>query len=288
MFKSLLFVGLSLIIFSCNESKSSAVDNTLKAETDSNSINSDMELSAIAPANHQGVEINVDNRKLIWTADLQFKVKNVDKSTKKISKLSEVHGASISDMELTSLPYRVENEIVIRVENKKFHKLVEALKGESIYMDIANINSNDVTEEFVDLESRLNTKREVRDRYIAILRTRTGTIEDVLNAEEKIRAITEEIEAKEGRIRYLQNQVNYSTISMMIYHEVDGKTPPPEVEVTYGDQMGESFNSGWSEVKSLLLGLVSIWPMLLLLISLGVWKRKWIKEIISSMRKKVN
>ena len=67
-----------------------------------------------------------------------------------------------------------------------------------IFLDKEDITSNDVTAEFVDIESRLKTKKEVRNRYITILKTKTGKVKDIIQAEEAIRKITEEIEVKEG------------------------------------------------------------------------------------------
>ena len=61
---------------------------------------------------------------------------------------------------------------------------------------IGQKNAKRSTEEFVDIESRLKTKREIRDRYIQILRDKTGSISDVLEAEEAIRTITEELKQK--------------------------------------------------------------------------------------------
>ncbi|MDX2359721.1 MAG: DUF4349 domain-containing protein [Crocinitomicaceae bacterium] len=224
-------------------------------------------------------ELVITDRKLIWTADLIFQVKNVDSSTNSISQLCSKYGGFISDMQLTNNNYRIANIITLRVPNEEFHSLISDVKGESVFLDQANINSNDVTEEFVDLESRLKTKREVRERYIDILRNKTGTIEDVLQAEEAIRTLTEEIEAKEGRLRYLKDQVGLSTISVEVYQKVDYVDEPSVYDKPYSEEVGESFGNGWTAIKLLFLGLVAIWPLLLILTGVLFWKRKWLKGL---------
>lgn len=224
------------------------------------------------------------NRKLIWSADLEFQVKNVDESTQNITKLSKKYGGFISNMELNSNNYRVSNTITLRVKNDQFNALISEIKGEAVFTDRANISSNDVTEEFIDIQSRLKTKREVRERYIEILRTKTGDIKDVIAAEEAIRTITEEIEAKEGRLRYLQNKVDLSTITMEIYETVDYIAEPDRYEKPYSEEMGESFSSGWSAIKAIVLGLITIWPLLLILFGLAFWKRKWIKRLFKGKK----
>ena len=224
------------------------------------------------------------DRKLIWTGDLRFQVKDVDESTNKITQLSEKYGGFIADMQMTSNPSHISNQITIRIGNDKFQSLIQSIKGESLFLDRANISSDDVTEEYVDIESRLKTKREVRERYIEILRKSTGDISDVLEAEEAIRKITEEIEAKEGRLRYLKDRIAFSTITVDIYQKVDFQAAPTIYEKPYSEEMGESFSSGWGAIKSLLLGLILIWPIVLVLLILGIWKRKQIRALFASKK----
>ncbi len=215
------------------------------------------------------------NRKLIWTANLEFQVKKVDQSTEEINDLSAKYGGFVSDMNMTNDSYRISNTITIRIPNAKFQKFVSAIKGESIFMDHADISSQDVTEEFVDIAARLKAKREVRDRYIEVLKTKTGTVKDIIEAEEAIRVITEEIEAKEGRLRYLNDRVDLSTVTLTMYEKVKFTDSPKRYEKNYSDEVGESFGTGWQAVKEILLGFISIWPLLFVgIITLSIWKRK--------------
>lgn len=224
-----------------------------------------------------------ENRKLIWTADIEFQVKNVNKSTEEINAMSAKYNGFVSDMNLANNSHRISNTITVRVPNSKFQLFVSAIKGESIFMDRANISSQDVTEEFVDIAARLKAKREVRDRYIEVLKTKTGSVKDIIEAEEAIRIITEEIEAKEGRLRFLNDRVDLSTVIITMYEKVNFKDSPERFEKGYGDEVGESFGNGWTAVKAVLLGFISIWPLLFIgFIALGVWKRKkvvgWFKR----------
>jgi hypothetical protein len=170
--------------------------------------------------------------------------------------------------------------MTVRVTSSQFHDLVAAIKGESDHLDIARISSEDVTEEFVDIENRLETKRKARERYIEILRSKTGTIEDVIQAEEAIRRITEEIEAKEGRLRYLSDQMDLSTITIRMYTQIEKDKPQIATVDTYGDQAQASFSSGWDFIKGLGLVIITVWPLLLILSTFIIWKRKWIRRKI--------
>jgi len=87
--------------------------------------------------------------------------------------------------------------------------------------------------------------------------------------------LTEEIEAKEGRLRYLQNRVGLSTLTLSIYQKVEYAAAPVVYEITFLTRMKEAFMNGWDIVLGILLGLVNIWP-LVILFSLLIWKRKGI------------
>ena len=86
-----------------------------------------------------------------------------------------------------------------------------------------------MTEEFIDIEQRLKNKKEVQRRYIEILQNKAKTVEDVLAAEDKIRIIQEEIESREGRLRYLKDNIALSTINIEMYQELE----QGEAEIVY-------------------------------------------------------
>lgn len=289
--KKIIYLALSAgLLISCNQSQETIPKNELKENaTHKSKVAYESEAAeersdgGIAMAPGAPLDAEIQSRKLIWTANLQFEVKNVDKSSSKIRNLCDKNGAYISDMNRTANDYEINNEIIIRVSNENFHSLVEKIKGESIKMRVASINSNDITEEFVDLESRLKTKREARERYIQILRNKTGSIEDVIAAEEAIRRITEEIESKEGRLRYLQNQVDFSTISLVLTQKIPRHlVASSDSEISFGDRAQSAFGSGWNFIKKLTLGLIAIWPLILIFGTLIYFKRNWIRSLFKS------
>ena len=139
-----------------------------------------------------------------------------------------------------------------------FFSLLDTLAAETHYLLHQNVRAQDVTEEFVDLQTRLRTKRAARDRYIEVLRTRANTAEELLLAEDKIRVIQEEIEAQEGRLQYLQNQVALSTIQLHLFEKravASGVGTPP-----VGRQVLDAIARGWSSLRYTLIFVVAGWP----------------------------
>lgn len=207
--------------------------------------------------------------KLIRTADVRFQVENLDKSTEAIDKIVKEKGAYISTSNLSSTNSEANNTITIRVPNSDFDPLLKSICKESIYMQRKNVSTQDVTEEYIDIEARLKTKKEVEARYIQILKDKAKTVEDVLKAEEQLRVIREEIEAREGRLNYLKNQVNYSTITVQLYQQVEYHEDPQELTESFGSKAGDGFGQGWDIIKNLIIGLITIWP--LLIVALVIW-----------------
>ncbi|MFH2096460.1 MAG: DUF4349 domain-containing protein, partial [Bacteroidota bacterium] len=78
---------------------------------------------------------------------------------------------------------------------------------------------------------------------------------------DKIRVIREEIEAKEGRLKFLQDQVAYSTITVEIkqYFESDKNEPG------FFEEVGDALGTGWEGFLAIIVGLLYLWPLWLFL-----------------------
>lgn len=215
-------------------------------------------------------------RKVIKTGAYSIKVKDVKESTAAIEKVVEEFEGFISSIEMNNSNYRITNQIVIRVPAGRFDGLMASIEKEALYVNYSRVNAQDVTEEYLDIETRLNTKKQVRDRYVAILRDKAKTVEEVLKAEEAIRVIQEEIESREGRLNYLKNRVSLSTINLEIYQEVP-YTPDRGQSTSFWTKLKQSMSNGWTLIVNLVLGLVTIWP-LLIIGGLILWRRKWLKQ----------
>ena len=202
-------------------------------------------------------------------------MKDVNASSRNATNLATKHGGYVSDSELTNSSYETTNTLTIRVPATRFDSLLDDLGSEAIFTQYKRINSQDVTEEYVDITTRLKTKIAVRDRYVDILRTKAKSVKDVLDAEEQIRIIQEEIEAKEGRLRYLKDQVGMSTIRLELYQSIEYRPEPNVFHESFWSKMASGLKNGWELMQGLVIGLVSIWP-LVLLFGLFFWKRRWI------------
>jgi hypothetical protein len=223
---------------------------------------------------NQDTEKTKKSQKIIKTARLRFQVKNLEKSIANIQTVLKKSDAYIASATQTRQYDRVESNVAIRVARQDFEKILEDVLKESIYLDTKDVQAMDVTEEFVDIMTRLKTKKKVEERYLEILQ-QAKTIQEILQVEEQIRVIREEIESKEGRLKYLGDQIKYSSITLEMYEKTGVSLAP---EDSFVAQLGNGFQSGWGGILAFIVGLAYGWPMLLILGILAFVIMKFVKK----------
>ena len=170
--------------------------------------------------------------------------------------------------------YNISNSMVIRVANADFDRMVSNISGLEGHVNSKNIYIEDVTAQFVDITARLKSKKEVELRYRELLQ-KAVRVSDVLEVEEQLRMIREEIEAKEGELKYLNDQVSYSTINLS-FHQ-DFEFTPSDSPGFFG-RMGSAFGNGWNGFLSFLIGIVYAWPLWLVLGISGFFVYRFVKR----------
>ena len=172
--------------------------------------------------------------------------------------------------------------LVIKVPVSDFHQLLELIEKEAdqAYLVTKSVNSQDVTEEYIDVESRIKSKKAIETRYLEIL-TKARNVTEILKVEKELGKIRTEIEQSEGRLQYLRNRSNYSTNSLSIYEFQVSEVKPvqPIEKPSLISKMKNSLIIGWGQVESLLLFLISNWFAILLASGVAYYaKRKYLKH----------
>ncbi|MGI9544516.1 MAG: DUF4349 domain-containing protein [Cyclobacteriaceae bacterium] len=226
-------------------------------------------------SNHQSPQPQKIDRKIIRNASIYFQVSNFDSSTLAMEAAIKKYDAYLTNSQRTGGDHRKEGNMAIRVRSDQLNALINDLVDQSIFLHRQDISSNDVTEEFIDLEIRLRNKKEVEKKYLEIL-DKAKTIKEILSVEEQVRVIREEIEAKEGRLRFLQSQVAYSTINLDYYQEEWLTAEAPGI--SFLQRMADGFSSGWDLLLGFVVGLSYAWPFLLILTGIFFWVRWYLKK----------
>ncbi|MES2138953.1 MAG: DUF4349 domain-containing protein [Bacteroidota bacterium] len=199
--------------------------------------------------------------KIKKTADLNITVEDYKKARTEIEKIVKSGNAYIGSENEQNTTYSITNYMVIRVLNRDFDSMVNKLLTVASNVNSKNVTAEDVTAQFVDIQSRLKSKKEIEKRYLDILQ-KASKVSDILEIEQKLGQIREEIEAKEGELKFLSDQVNYSTINLNFHQEFE--YTPTDRPGFFG-RMGSAFGNGWSGFLSFLVGVVYVWPLWLIL-----------------------
>jgi Domain of unknown function (DUF4349) len=201
-------------------------------------------------------------RMLIKTGQLSLKVNDVQESRKKVAAIAKNLNAYISDERLDNSGDRLSISMTIRVPSKLYDSLVALIEPIAEKTENKSVNTQDVTEEFIDTEARLKTKKELEARYREILR-QANSVTDILAVESNLNTVRGEIESMEGRLKYLSSQVSFSTLSLSFYQSLSS-------EFGFGGQFIDGLKNGWTNLLSFFIGLVNVWPFLIIL-SAGIW-----------------
>lgn len=254
MFKKIMGCVFTLILISgC----SSAYDQSEIADEFGYSESNDSEAAAPREgvAFHEKVEVTTEtsdhfqaqDRMVIYQANMHIEVKEYDKVEKQIQdKVAKLNGYIVETATYNRNENSIEGYLMVKVPQESFYAFLNDVEETSINVHERQISGSDVTEEFVDLESRLKSKRVVEERLLSFMENAKKT-EDLLKISADLGDVQQEIEQIVGRMNYLQNNVNYSTVTIHIQEKllnVSSMQNPDELNT-------------WLKAKSLFMDTVN-------------------------------
>jgi hypothetical protein len=220
-------------------------------------------------SNNQSSPITTE-RKLIKTGSIEFEVDNTAKTKTSVAELVKEANGYISSEDQNNYSGATRYSQVARIPSDKLDDFIAKVEALAKKVDAKNISTQDVTEEFIDVETRLTTKKELEARYREILR-QAKTVKDILEVETQLNNVRGEIESMEGRLKYLTNQTSFSTLTITFYQTISGN-------YGFAYRFFSSFGNGWDNLLDFIIGLLNAWPfviMVAVLVWLFIrWRRK--------------
>jgi hypothetical protein len=213
-------------------------------------------------------------QKIIKNGNIKFETNDLDETYKQMIAAVKKHKAIIQNDTEGKEYSSIFRRIMVRVPSKNFDMFLSDISKGVSYFDNKEISSQDVTEEYIDTDARLKAKKILEARYLELLK-KANKVSEMLEIEAQLSAIREEIEAKQGQLRYMQSQVSMSTINIEFYKTVaneEGAT------MSYGSKIWNAITSGLNAISSFFIGLLSIWPFLIILAASVYFIRKRFKK----------
>ncbi len=245
------------------------------------------------PGEEAALQVAFAERKVIRTADLAIVVENTQAAMARLRAIAITYGGYVAQANIWQVKDNLlRGTVTLRVDASRFDEALDRIREIALEVQRENIGSQDVTEEYVDLQARLRNLEATEQELLALLkevRERTHSADEVLQVYRELTRIREEIERIKGRMQYLEHRVELATITV----ELIPKEEKPIVEP--GWHPGQTLRSALRALANAAQALVSaaIWlvvfvlPLLLAigvplgLIALGVrrwWRRRPARE----------
>jgi len=275
MKRFLIFISIILLFISCDTS-----DKQILADNNEDMIYYEKTAAAPNRAMSAGTLMQESNteQKIIRSATLRYEVNEMDSSLSVLGKMLLEYKGEIQNERQYSQTDRLYTYLTVRVPADKFEAFITALlAGDDIRrLEEKNISARDVTEQFIDIESRLSTKRQALTRYRELLQ-KAETVTDMITVEDKIRHLQEEIESQEARLKYLSGQVKMSEININMY-EVTQTTYIPNKSDAFFPTFLRALHSGFKGIVMVFFWIIKLWPIWIAIIFVRLITKKRHKE----------
>ncbi|SNR62561.1 DUF4349 domain-containing protein [Flavobacterium sp. ov086] len=283
-----------VLLFSCKKADSTSTADIAdyKTTADSTAISSS---AAVVDKNSK--------QKFIRTADIKFKVKNVVKSTYAIENATQKFGGFVTytnlqstihdqlktkisqDSTLETTKYTVENNITIRVPNTQLDTVIKTIAKQIDFLDFRVIKADDVSLKL--LANQLSQKRSAstEKRVEKAIDAKGKKINDIIEAENTLANQKESNDNNTIENLSLQDQVNFSTITLQLYQNetirqeiMESKKDSAAYKPNLGIQIIDSLKTGWYILEAIFVFLVNLWPFILIGFGGFLIYKKYIKK----------
>jgi hypothetical protein len=221
-------------------------------------------------------------RKIIKTGYLTLVVKDVEQSLDEIAAIANKLGGFVVNSSKSGNEDSVRGNMSIRIPAEKYDEAIIELRAIAVQVPDESTDSQDVTEEYIDLTARLSTLEATEAQYLELLK-KAETVEDIVNVQQALSNIRQEIESLKGRIQYIERTTDMSLININIREEATFQEK--------GWEAGDIFKSAVRALVSIgqFLGSAIIYIVVILaipaIIGIAIWQ---IVVAVKRKKKKAN
>ena len=226
------------------------------------------------------------DRKIIRNAEMTIETDTPNEGQQKIAAIADKHGGFVviseskqNEAVSQTVASTVVN-VVVRVPAQNFESTIAEIRnvgGRILYEKSAG---QDVTEEYIDLDARIRTKRALEAQILEIMK-QAHKISDAMEVQNQLTDVRTEIERLEGRRRFLENQSALSTINITLH------TPTPVVAAAtrgFIYDLKSAFGDGLEIGTDIFLGiirfLIVMIPVIIFILAPVWFVLKWLRKRI--------
>jgi DNA repair exonuclease SbcCD ATPase subunit len=194
------------------------------------------------------------NRKIIYNATLRLRVDDPRITAQSLQAVAQRYGGYISHANVyETYDDSYQADVQFRVNAEQFEAALEALRGLAIEVIYEQRDSQDVTDQYVDLQARIeNLERTESELQILLTeaREKTNKTEDILSVYRELTSIREQIEVYQGQLNVLKDSVSLATINIELI--------APEAPVDLVDEGWNPMTTVRTSLRNLTEGLQAL------------------------------
>lgn len=262
-----LFLALLLSLSACGSSSGGTANSAAAGDASADNGWAEAAMDAADTAGGADFSAVRRNAKLILNADLSLETQDFEKSAADIEKMTAEAGGYIESSGTYGDTGSRSANYTLRVPQEKFEQFYAQL-GENMHVVSRSRSSEDVTEQYTDIETRLATLQTKHERLLSLLE-KADKMEDIISLENALADCEYEIDSLTGSKRHYDDLVGFSTFYINL-REVQTLTATAD-GTGFGAQLTQAAKTGArglaDVVRGTILGVVMFWPAVILVIA---------------------
>lgn len=262
-----LFLALLLSLSACGSSSGGTANSAAAGDASADNGWAEAAMDAADTAGGADFSAVRRNAKLILNADLSLETQDFEKSAADIEKMTAEAGGYIESSGTYGDTGSRSANYTLRVPQEKFEQFYAQL-GENMHVVSRSRSSEDVTEQYTDIETRLATLQTKHERLLSLLE-KADKMEDIISLENALADCEYEIDSLTGSKRRYDDLVGFSTFYINL-REVQTLTATAD-GTGFGAQLSQAAKTGArglaDVVRGTILGVVMFWPAVILVIA---------------------
>ena len=222
--------------------------------------------AAESPSFEGGVTVPDADRKIVYRGELTISTTDLSRFEQQLTARLQSVGGFVADFHEERAPRQLRHaQWTVRIPAAKFSETVDAIDKLGTTTRRA-LHSDDVTDAYIDVESRLKSQQKLEARLLEIVDKKAGDLKEVLAVETELSRVRQEIERLEGQRRAAEDRIALSTL---VINATEQSGFVPLADQTFGQRVARAF---WISVDQLLLagqtfivGIVALSPWLLVM-----------------------
>lgn len=152
------------------------------------------------------------DRKIVQSASIDIQVDEVGRNFQEIVRIAETAGGFVASSSFSNVDDQQIADLTVRVPNDSLQSVLASIRGMG-EVQLESSDSNDVTEEYTDLQARVRTLQATEQRYLELL-AQANTVNDILIVQDRLDGVRGQIEQVQGRINLLDSLTELATITV--------------------------------------------------------------------------